>query len=126
MAEDMLAKGLKMRKATLGEKYVEELFEKADDFSLPFQENMTAWCWGFGWGDDVIDVKTRSLMNLTMIAALNRMEEFELHFRGAIKNGCSVEELRAAIHVIGIYAGVPAGVSCFRIARKVLTEEGLL
>ena len=126
MAEDMLAKGLKMRKATLGEKYVEELFEKADDFSLPFQENMTAWCWGFGWGDDVIDVKTRSLMNLTMIAALNRMEEFELHFRGAIKNGCSVEELRAAVHVIGIYAGVPAGVSCFRIARKVLTEEGLL
>ena len=126
MAEDMLARGLKMRKATLGEKYVEELFEKADDFSLPFQENMTAWCWGFGWGDDVIDVKTRSLMNLTMIAALNRMEEFELHFRGAIKNGCSVEELRAAIHVIGIYAGVPAGVSCFRIARKVLTEEGLL
>ena len=126
MAEDMLAKGLKMRKATLGEKYVEELFEKADDFSLPFQENMTAWCWGFGWGDDVIDVKTRSLMNLTMIAALNRMEEFELHFRGAIKNGCSVKELRAAIHVIGIYAGVPAGVSCFRVARKVLTEEGLL
>ena len=126
MAEDMLAKGLKMRKATLGEKYVEELFEKADDFSLPFQENMTAWCWGFGWGDDVIDVKTRSLMNLTMIAALNRMEEFELHFKGAIKNGCSVEELRAAIHVIGIYAGVPAGVSCFRIARKILTEEGLI
>ena len=126
MAEDMLAKGLAMRKATLGEKYVEELFEKADDFSLPFQENMTAWCWGFGWGDDVIDVKTRSLMNLTMIAALNRMEEFELHFKGAIKNGCSVEELRAAIHVIGIYAGVPAGVSCFRIARKILTEEGLI
>ena len=126
MAEDMLAKGLKMRKATLGEKYVEEVFEKADDFSLPFQENMTAWCWGFGWGDETIDVKTRSLMNLTMIAALNRMEEFELHFKGAIKNGCSVAELRAAIHVIGIYAGVPAGVSCFRIARRILTEEGLI
>ena len=126
MDNDMLAKGLEQRKGTLGAEYVEKVFENADDFSLPFQEAMTAWCWGFGWGDEVIDVKTRSLMNLTMIAALNRMEEFELHFRGAIKNGCSVEELRAAIHVIGIYAGVPAGVSCFRIARKVLAEEGLL
>jgi len=120
--QDYLDKGLAQRKATLGEEYVDQLFANADDFSRPFQEAMTAWCWGFGWGDDVLPPKTRSLMNLTMIAALNRMEEFELHFRGAIKNGCNKEELRATLHVISIYAGVPAGVSTFRIAKKVFAE----
>jgi len=70
--------------------------------SKPFQEAMTAWCWGFGWGDEVIDEKTRSMMNVTK------------------------EELRAIIHVIGIYCGVPQGVECFRIARKVLEEAGEL
>ena len=77
---------------------------------------------GIRLGDDTLPPKTRSLMNLTMIAALNRMEEFELHFRGAIKNGCTKEELRATLHVIAIYAGVPAGVSCFRVAKKVFAE----
>ncbi|MEM7189217.1 MAG: carboxymuconolactone decarboxylase family protein [Pseudomonadota bacterium] len=122
MDEDFLQKGLAQRKATLGDAYVDGVFENADDFSLPFQEAMTAWCWGFGWGDDVIPAKTRSMMNLTMIAALNRMEEFELHFRGAIKNGCTKEELRAILHVIAIYCGVPAGVATFRIAKKVFAE----
>jgi len=125
MDDDYLQKGLAERKATLGEEYVDQVFANADDFSRPFQEAMTAWCWGFGWGDDVIDAKTRSMMNLTMIAALNRMEEFELHFRGAIKNGVSKDELRAILHVIAIYCGVPAGVSCFRIAKKVFAEEDL-
>ena len=122
MDQNYLEKGLAQRKATLGDEYVDNLFAQADDFSRPFQESMTAWCWGFGWGDDTLPPKTRSLMNLTMIAALNRMEEFELHFRGAIKNGCTKEELRATLHVIAIYAGVPAGVSCFRVAKKVFAE----
>ena len=125
MNEDFLQKGIEKRKETLGDAYVDGVFSNADDFNLPFQEAMTAWCWGFGWGDDVIPAKTRSMMNLTMIAALNRMEEFELHFRGAIKNGCTKEELRAILHVIAIYCGVPAGVSTFRIAKKVFAEESL-
>ena len=122
MNEDFLQKGLAQRKATLGDEYVDNVFASADDFSKPFQEAMTAWCWGFGWGDDVIPAKTRSMMNLTMIAALNRMEEFELHFRGAIQNGVTKEELRAILHVIAIYCGVPAGVATFRIAKKVFAE----
>ena len=93
--------------------------------NLPYQAMITEWCWGFGWGDEVIPPKTRSMMNLTMIAALGRMEEWELHFNGAIDNGVSKEELRAVIHVIAIYCGVPAGVACFRIARKVLAERGM-
>ncbi|MBE0407285.1 carboxymuconolactone decarboxylase family protein [Psychrobacter sp. AOP22-C1-22] len=118
--------GLNQRKATLGADYVENNLKAADDFNRPFQEAMTEWCWGFGWGDAAIDAKTRSLMNLTMIAALGKMHEWELHLNGAITNGCSVEEIRAAIHAIAIYCGVPQGVECFRIARKVLTEHNLL
>ena len=118
--------GLTKRKATLGAEYVEKNLQAADDFNRPFQEAMTEWCWCFGWGDETIDAKTRSLMNLTMIAALGKMHEWELHLNGAITNGCSVEEIRAAIHAIAIYCGVPQGVECFRIARQVLTTRGLL
>ena len=75
--------------------------------------------------DDVIDPKTRSMMNLSMIGALGKMTEWELHCRGAIRNGVSFEELRAIIHVIGIYCGVPQSLECFRAARKVLEEEGI-
>ena len=126
MDKDRFELGLNQRKATLGAEYVENTLQSADDFSRLFQEMMTEWCWGFGWGDDVIDVKTRSLMNLTMIAALGKMQEWELHLKGALKNGASVEEIRAAIHAIAIYCGVPQGVECFRIAREVLEAEGKL
>ena len=87
---------------------------------------MTAWCWGFGWGDDVIDAKTRSMMNLAMIGALGRMHEWELHCKGALNNGVAPEEIRAIVHVVAIYCGVPMGLECFRAARKVLEEAGKL
>ena len=100
--DNMFDTGLAQRKSTLGDAYVERTMEAADDFTRPFQEAMTAWCWGFGWGDDAIDAKTRSMMNLAMIGALGKMHEWELHCRGAIKNGVTFEEIRAIIHVIGI------------------------
>jgi 4-carboxymuconolactone decarboxylase len=118
--------GLEKRKATLGAEYVEKNLAAADDFSRPFQEAMTAWCWGFGWGDEAIDAKTRSMMNLSMLGALGKMQEWEIHLKGALTNGVSKEEIRAIIHVIGIYCGVPQGVECFRVARKVLEEAGEL
>lgn len=126
MNDSLFEKGLAKRKATLGADYVQNNLDSADDFSLPFQEAMTSWCWGFGWGDEVIDVKTRSMMNLSMIGALGKMHEWELHLKGAITNGVTKEEIRAIIHVIAIYCGVPQGVECFRIARKVLEEDGQL
>ena len=98
--EDLFVKGLEQRKSTLGASYVESNLEAADDFTRPFQEAMTAWCWGFGWGDEVIPPKTRSMMNLSMIGALGKMHEWEIHCKGAIKNGVSPEEIRAIIHVI--------------------------
>ncbi len=126
MDDKLFEKGLEQRKATLGASYVEKTMADADEFNRPFQEAMTAWCWGFGWGDDAIDPKTRSMMNLAMIGALGKMEEFQLHTRGALNNGVSVEEIRAIVHVIGIYCGVPQALECFRAARKVLEEAGKL
>jgi len=117
--------GRARRKATLGADYVEKTLAGADDFSRPFQEMMTEWCWGFGWGDDCIDAKTRSMMNLAMIGALGKMHEWELHCRGAIGNGVTREQLRAIIHVIAIYCGVPQSLECFRVARKVMAETGM-
>lgn len=124
MDEDLFEKGLAARKATLGAEYVERNLAAASEFTRPFQEAMTAWCWGFGWGDGALDPKTRSLMNLAMIGALGKMQEWETHCRGALSNGVSKEEIRAAIHVVGIYCGVPQALECFRVAEKVLKEAG--
>ena len=122
MDNNMFEKGLAQRKATLGAEYVENVMANADDFMKPLQEAMTAWCWGFGWGDDAIDAKTRSMMNLAMIGALGKMHEWELHCRGAMRNGVSKEEIRAIIHVIGIYCGVPQALECFRAANKAIAD----
>jgi 4-carboxymuconolactone decarboxylase len=123
MDKERLELGLKMRGGVLGEDYVKQTMESAGDFTRPFQEMMTEWCWGFGWGDETLEPKTRSMLNLTMLAALNRMHEWELHLNGAVKNGVTRDEIRAILHQIAIYCGVPAGVECFRIAKRVLNEE---
>lgn len=115
-------KGLAARTAVLGEEYVNQALRGADDFNREFQELVTEYCWGTCWGDDTLDRKQRSLLNLGMLAALNRMHEFEIHFRGAITNGLSRDELKAVLHQITIYCGVPAGVESFRVARKVFAE----
>ncbi|MGI9355805.1 MAG: carboxymuconolactone decarboxylase family protein [Rhizobiaceae bacterium] len=122
--KDLFMRGLEQRKSTLGADYVEKNLAAADSFTRPFQEAMTAWCWGFGWDDDAIDAKTRSMMNLSMIGALGKMTEWEIHCRGALNNGVTKEEIRAIIHVIGIYCGVPQSLECFRVARRVLEEAG--
>ncbi len=115
-------KGLAARTAVLGEEYVNQSLRAADDFNREFQELVTEYCWGTCWGDDTLDRKQRSLLNLGMLAALNRMHEFEIHFRGAITNGLSRDELKSILHQITIYCGVPAGVESFRVARKVFAE----
>ncbi|MCP4301281.1 MAG: gamma carboxymuconolactone decarboxylase [Gammaproteobacteria bacterium] len=126
MDRGLFEEGLAKRKGTLGGAYVGKHLAAADGFTRPFQEAMTAWCWGFGWGDEVIEPKTRSMMNLAMIGALGKMHEWEIHCRGALNNGVSKEEIRAIIHVVAIYCGVPQSLECFRVARKVLEEAGEL
>ena len=118
--EDLYELGIKKRRETLGVDYVNRNLEAADNFTRPFQEAMTSWCWGFGWGDDIIPAKQRSMMNLAMLGALGKMHEWEIHCKGAINNGVSKNEIRAIIHVVGIYCGVPQALECFRVAKKVL------
>jgi 4-carboxymuconolactone decarboxylase len=115
--------GLKMRKEVLGAEYVENSLKNADDFNREFQEMVTEYCWGGTWGRGVMDKQRRSILNLGMLAALGRMHEFELHFRGAIRNGLSLEELKEVLLQIAVYCGVPAGVEAFRVARKVVDEQ---
>lgn len=114
--------GLAKRKMVLGDDYVDKALASADDFNRPFQDMLNEYCWGAIWGDERIPAKTRSMINLGMIAALNRMDEWEIHLRGAIRNGVSKDEIQSVLHQIAVYAGMPAGVACFRIARKVFAE----
>jgi 4-carboxymuconolactone decarboxylase len=114
--------GLARRKSVLGAEYVDETMASADDFNRPFQDLLNEYCWGTVWGDERIPAKTRSMVNLGLIAGLNRMAEWELHLRGAMRNGVTKDEIQSILHQIAIYAGMPAGVECFRIARKVFNE----
>lgn len=123
MDSERFQKGVAKRRLVLGDERVDAVLDNADDFNRPFQEAMTEWCWGFGWGDETLPPKTRSMLNLAMIAALGRMHEWELHLRGSAKTGVTKAEVQAIIHQVAIYAGVPAGVECFRIASKVFAEE---
>jgi len=101
---------------------VDNALANASEFARDFQELLTEYCWGAVWGDETLDRKTRSMLNVTMIAALNRMHEWELHFRGALVNGVTRDELKAILSQIAIYCGVPVAVECHRIAKKVFAE----
>jgi len=124
MAEsELYEKGMKLRRQVLGDEYVDKAMKSADEFSADFQRMVTEWCWGASWGRGVLSLKQRSLNNLCLLAALNRQTEFETHMRGALRNGCTREEIKETLIQIAVYAGIPAGVEAFRVARKVLAEQ---
>ena len=123
MDKELFDKGLAVRKEVLGAEYVDKALQSADDFNRDFQELVSEYCWGVCWGSDTLSRPERSILNLGMLAALGRMHEFELHFRGALKNGLSRDQLKDVLTQIAVYCGIPAGVECFRIARRVLEEQ---
>ena len=123
MASDLFEKGLEVRKAVLGAEYVEQSIKNADDFNRPLQELVTEYCWGAIWTREGLPRKTRSMLNIAMLASLNRPHELELHLRGALRNGCTKDEIKEILLQVAIYAGVPAGVDSFRTARKVFAED---
>lgn len=125
MASERFDQGLAVRREVLGDEYVDKALATMDDFGRDFQEWVTESAWGT-WARDGLERKQRSLNVLCLLAALNRPTEFELHLRGALRNGCTVEELRETFIQIAAYAGAPAGVESFRIARRVLKEEGAI
>jgi 4-carboxymuconolactone decarboxylase len=125
MASEQFKTGLKIRKEVLGAEHVDRSLASADAFNHDFQQIVTEYCWGGTWGRGVLSKQQRSMNNLCMLAALNRPHEFKLHFRGAIRNGVSMDELRETLIQIAIYCGIPAGVEAFRIAREVFGEDGV-
>ncbi|MBX2857512.1 MAG: carboxymuconolactone decarboxylase family protein [Cellvibrionaceae bacterium] len=114
--------GLEVRKAVLGEEYVNKALAAADEFSGPLQELVTEYCWGTVWTREGLPRKTRSLLNISMIAALNRPHELRIHLKGALTNGCSPAEIQEVILQVAIYCGVPAAIDANRIAREVIAE----
>jgi 4-carboxymuconolactone decarboxylase len=127
MDQDMHARGLKNRKEVLGEAHVERSFATADDFSRPYQEMITEYCWGAVWDRPGLSRKTRSLLNIAMLTALNREDEFKLHVRAAFRNGVTRDEIREVLLQTAIYCGVPAANSAFKQAREVfaaMDKEG--
>jgi 4-carboxymuconolactone decarboxylase len=118
-------RGLKTRRSVLGDAYVDRSLSSADDFNWAMQQLATEFCWDEIWNRPGLDRKSRSLLNLGMIAALNRPHEFKIHIRGALNNGMTKEELREVFLQIAVYCGVPAGLDAFRNAKEVFTEMGV-
>jgi 4-carboxymuconolactone decarboxylase len=124
MNKELFEKGLAIRKSVLGAEFVEKSIASADDFNRPLQELTTEYCWGWCWGREGLDKKTRSIINLAMISALNRPHELKMHVKGAIVNGLTKDEIREVLLQVAIYCGIPAGVDSFRIAKEALAEIG--
>ena len=128
MSDDsaLFDKGLPIRRAVLGSDYVDRSLGAADDFMMGIQRAATAWGWGWAWGDPALDRRSRSLMNLAMLTALGRPHELKLHVKGALTNGITVEEIKAALLHATAYCGIPAGLDAFKAAHEVLVKEGAL
>jgi 4-carboxymuconolactone decarboxylase len=116
--------GLRIRSEVLGKEYVENSMKSADDFNRPFQEFVSEYCWGAGWGREGLTRKERSLINLAMLTALGRTHEVETHVRGALNNGLTQQQIAEVLLQTAIYCGVPAAVDSFRAASKVIAEHG--
>lgn len=122
MSKDVFDRGLAIRKDVLGAEFVEKSFAAADDFNRPMQELVTEYCWGAVWGREGLPRKTRSMLNLAMLSCLNRPHELKIHVKGALRNGVTRDEIREVLLQVAIYAGVPAGVDSFRVAREAFAE----
>ena len=127
MSDELFDRGLQIRREVAGAEYVDRAFQQvADGFGADFQRLVTEYCWGASWGRDALSRRDRSLLNLVMLGTLGRSTEFKTHVRGALTNGCTPAEIEDALIQLAIYAGVPAGMEAFRLAREVLGEAGEL
>jgi 4-carboxymuconolactone decarboxylase len=122
--EDLFERGLAVRREVLGAGYVDQSLAAANDFMMAFQRITSELCWGYAWTRPGLDRKTRSLLNLAMLTALNRAPEIKLHVRGALANGVTVDEIKETLLHATIYCGIPAGLDAFKAANEVLVEAG--
>jgi len=117
-----LQAGIAMRKSVLGVEHVERSMAQVSDFARPVQELITEYCWGAVWTREGLDLRTRSLLNLVMLTALNRSHELAVHVRGAVTNGATVTEIQETLLQTAVYVGAPAALESFRVAERVLDE----
>jgi 4-carboxymuconolactone decarboxylase len=117
-----LSEGLRVRREVLGAEHVDRSFAEVSDFSRPVQEWVTEACWAGVWARPGLDRRTRSLLNLVMLTALNQSHELAVHVRGALRNGCTVTEIQEALLHAAPYCGAPAVLASFRVAERVLAE----
>ena len=122
MNDELFERGLALRKSVLGDEYVEKSLANADEFTMPLQRLVTEYCWGAVWGREELPKKIRSMLNIALLACLGRNHELKIHCQGAIRNGCTKEEIREVLLHVGIYCGVPASVDSFRVAKDALAE----
>src|SRR5450631_267454 len=122
MMSELLEKGLKVRKEVLGEDYVNKSIAGADEFTRTMAEWSTEFCWGALWTRPGLDRRTRSIVNLAMLGALNRSHELKLHVKGALKNGVTKDEIKEILLQVGVYCGIPSGIDAFRNAREAFNE----
>ena len=125
MNQSLYDQGLATRRDVLGAEYVDTAIASADDFNRPMQELVTQYCWGDVWNRPGLDRRTRSLLNLAMLTALNRPHELKLHVKGALRNGVTKDEIREVFLHTAIYCGVPAAIDSFRNAREVFKDMGV-
>ncbi len=114
--------GLAIRRSVMGAEHVDKSLAHADDFTQPMQELVTEYAWGAIWTRPGLSLKMRSLLNIGMLVALNRSHELRLHLRGALRNGCTKEEIQEALLQTAAYCGAPAAMEGFRVAAEVIRE----
>lgn len=120
--QDNYENGLRMRKHVMGDAYVERTLGQVSEFSRPAQELVTEFAWGQIWNRPGLDLRTRSMLNLAMLTALNRSHELSGHIRGALTNGVTEQEIQEVLLQTMAYCGAPAALESFRIAEAVLAE----
>ena len=125
MNDDLYQRGMQIRRAVLGDEYVDKSLATADDFSRPIVELSTEYCWGRVWGRPGLERRDRSLLNLAMIAALNRPHELKIHVKGALTNGLTRAEICEVFLQVAIYCGIPASLDAFKTASGVFKERGI-
>lgn len=122
MTTELFERGMEVRREVLGDAYVDKALASADEFNRPMQELVTEYCWGAVWTRPGLDRRTRSMINLAMLTALNRPHEIKAHLRGALNNGVSKAEICEVLLQTAVYCGVPAAIDSFRVARELFKE----
>lgn len=121
-SKELFDKGMAVRRAVNGDAVIDQSMKNADEFSMPMQELVTEFCWGAIWTRPDLDRRSRSILNIGMLAALNRPDELAGHIRGGLTNGLTQAEIRECLLQVAVYCGMPAGLGAFKVARQVFAD----